>query len=70
MTEEVYNKKIKRIFSNQLIDAKYNYYNKLDLNEELKRNIQQSIVFKITEYSTLIFQNLRLRSKISQETFR
>ena len=39
MTEEVYNKKIKRIFSNQLIDAKYNYDNKLDLNEELKRNI-------------------------------
>jgi hypothetical protein len=36
----------------------------------LEKNFQKNLIFKITEYSTLIFQNLRLRQKMSQDLFR
>jgi hypothetical protein len=40
------------------------------LPPDLEKNIQKGLMFKITEYSTLIFQNLRLRQRMSQDMFR
>jgi len=65
MSEEVFNKKVSKVMSLESLQRRFpkdqisgeNY----QFPPELEKNFQKNLVFKITEYSALIFQNLRLR---------
>eukprot|EP00347_Sterkiella_histriomuscorum_P011805 403371031 len=70
LSEEVFNKKVKRVYSLDSFNQKYNYNEQFTFPPDLEKNFQKNLAFKITEYSTLIFQNLRLRQKMSQDMFR
>ena len=63
MSEEVFNKKLTRIFSLDSLAKKFPSEENPahSFPADLEKNFQKNLVFKITEYSTLIFQNLRLR---------
>jgi hypothetical protein len=65
LSEEVFNKKVKRVYSLDNLVRKYNHDGLHHFPPDLEKNFQKNLVFKITEYSTLIFQNLRLRQRMS-----
>ena len=72
MSEEVFNKKVSRIFSLQSLTDRYPQADNpvYAFPVDLQKHLQKNLVFKITEYSTLIFQNLRLRQRMSQDMLR
>lgn len=72
MSEEVFNKKLTRIFSLDSLAKKFPSEENPahSFPADLEKNFQKNLVFKITEYSTLIFQNLRLRQRMSQDMLR
>lgn len=55
LSEEVFNKKVKRVYSLENLQQKYNFEGKFVFPPDLEKNFNKSLVFKITEYSTLIF---------------
>ena len=65
LSEEVFNKKVKRIYSLDNFILRYNYDEQMKFPEDLEKNFHKNLVFKITEYAALIFQNLRLRQGMS-----
>ena len=70
LSEEVFNKKVKRVYSLETLYNKYNREGNLNFPADLEKNFNKTLVFKITEYATLIFQNLRLRQGLGQDMFR
>ena len=64
LSEEVFNKKVKRIYSLDNFILRYNYGEQMKFPEDLEKKFHKNLVFKITEYAALIFQNLRLRQGI------
>jgi hypothetical protein len=69
MSEEVYNKKFSKFY--RLDDLALRFPRSDNpahsFPPELEKNVQKGLQFKITEYSTLIFQNLRIRQRDKQE---
>jgi hypothetical protein len=65
MSEEVYNKKFSKVY--RLDDLAQRFPRSENpahaFPPELEKNVQKGLQFKITEYSTLIFQNLRIRQR-------
>lgn len=61
LRQEVFGKKIKRLYSLKFLMEKYNSDRSYEFPWDLERNFQKDTMFKITEYASLIFQNLRLR---------
>ncbi len=69
MAEEVYNKKFSKIYKLDDLAKRFPKSNNAAFSfpPELERNVQKGLQFKITEYSTLIFQNLRIRQRQKNE---
>jgi hypothetical protein len=69
MSEEVYNKKFSKVY--RLDDLAQRFPRSENpahtFPPELDKNVQKGLQFKITEYSTLIFQNLRIRQRDKHE---
>jgi 1-phosphatidylinositol-4-phosphate 5-kinase len=49
---------------------RYNADKKFTFPPDLEKNISKNLTFEITEYATLIFQNLRSLYSLDQEMFR
>jgi hypothetical protein len=54
-SDELVNKKIKKIYTLEDLHKKYNSDGQYSFPPDLEKNFQKNLTFEITEYATLIF---------------
>mmetsp|Transcript_21103 Transcript_21103/g.20275 ORF Transcript_21103/g.20275 Transcript_21103/m.20275 type:complete len:118 (+) Transcript_21103:879-1232(+) len=59
VSQEIVGKKIKKTYSLNDMNVKYNSDSQFSFPPDLEQNIQSNLTFEITEYATLVFQNIR-----------
>jgi hypothetical protein len=59
VSDEIVHRRIKKMYRLEDVMQRYNADKKYSFPQDLEKNIQKNLTFEITEYATLIFQNLR-----------
>ena len=55
LSEEVFNKKVSRVYTMENLEKRYSHVGGYCFPCDLEKHFQKNLQFKITEYSTLIF---------------